>query len=76
MTGREAFDQLKMKLRRVMQAYEEGDSSSLTDMAENGQFLYDSLEELVESAEKWDVADKEEDIVGVIDKAKVREEWL
>ena len=55
MNGNEAFDQLKMKLRRVMQAYEEGDSSSLTDMAENGQFLYDSLEELVESAEKWGV---------------------
>ena len=55
MTGREAFDQLKMKLRRVMQAYEEGDSSSLTDMAENGQFLYDNLVELMNSVEKWRV---------------------
>ena len=55
MTGTEAFDQLKMKLRRVMTAYEEGDSSSLTDMAENGQFLYDNLDELIRSAEKWEV---------------------
>ena len=55
MNSNEAFDQLKIKIRRAMQAYEECDSSSLIDMAENGQFLYDNLVELMNSVDKWEV---------------------
>lgn len=55
MNGYEAFDQLRMKIRRIMEAYREGDNSSLTDMAENGQFLYDNLEELMSKADRWEV---------------------
>lgn len=55
MTGNEAFDQLVFKISRIMEAYREGDNSSLTDMAENGQFLYDNLEELMNGVENWEV---------------------
>lgn len=57
MTYREAFDQLLMKLARIGNAYDEGASNSLVDMAENGQFLRDNLEELVKCAEKWKLED-------------------
>lgn len=55
MNGNEAFDQLKIKIRRAMVAYREGNNSSLIDMAENGQFLYDELEELMNSVDRWEV---------------------
>lgn len=55
MNYHEAFDQLMMKLMRIRQVYAENDSSSLIDMAENGQFLYDNLDELIRSAENWRV---------------------
>lgn len=53
MNGNEAFMQLIIKVKRIMEAYREGNSSSLIDMAENGQFLYDNLEELMKCAEGW-----------------------
>ena len=57
MTYREAFDQLLMKLARIGTAYDEGNNDCLVDMAENGQFLRDNLEELVRCAEKWKLED-------------------
>ena len=55
MNGNEAFMQLIIKVRRIMEAYKDGNNSSVLDMAENGQFLYDNLEELVKRAEHWEI---------------------
>ena len=46
MNGNEAFDQLKVKIRRIMEAYREGG---------NGYLLYIWLDELMNSVDKWEV---------------------
>ena len=46
MNGNEAFDQLKVKIRRIMEAYREGG---------NGYLLYVWLDELMNSVDKWEV---------------------
>ena len=55
MNGNEAFMQLIIKVKRIMEAYREGNNFSLTDMAENGQFLYDNLEELMKRVDHWEI---------------------
>ena len=45
-TAYEAFDQLRMKIRRIMEAYREGG---------NGYLLYMWLDELMSRADKWEI---------------------
>ena len=50
MNSNEAFDQLKIKLHRIMQAYEDNDNPTNA-----GFLLYMWLDELLRSADKWEV---------------------
>lgn len=78
MTYKNAFDKVVEEIELLIEDYNEVDKEHEDEQSKlaNGFFFYDSIVALLKQMKMWDLSAEESDIVGIMDKAQIRADFL